>query len=99
MKIKLDENLGLLGKTLLEAEGHNVMTVAEQQLSGAADASIYEVCWHEGRVLVTLDHDFSQTLRFPSEATAGIVVIECKGRGRRCANHPGRLVSRSCGKG
>jgi len=80
MRIKLDENLGPLGKTLLEAEGHNVMTIAEQQLSGATDASIYEVCRDEGRVLVTLDHDFGHTLRFSPEATAGIVVLECKGR-------------------
>ena len=33
MKIKLDENLGLLGKSLLEADGHDVMTIAEQGLS------------------------------------------------------------------
>ena len=37
-------------------------------------------CRQEGRVIVTLDHDFGQTLRFPPEATAGIVVLECKGR-------------------
>src|SRR5262245_36596520 len=80
MKFKLDENLGLLGKSLLEADGHNVMTVAEQRLSGAQDERIYEVCQDEGRVLVTLDHDFGQTIRFSPEATAGIVVLECKGR-------------------
>ena len=80
MKIKLDENLGLLGKSPLEVDGHDVMTVDEQQFSGAEDASIYEVCRREGRVLVTLDHDFGHTLRFPPEATAGIVVIECRGR-------------------
>jgi hypothetical protein len=37
MKVKLDENLGLLGKSLLEADGHDVMTVAGQQMSGAED--------------------------------------------------------------
>ena len=80
MKVKLDENLGLLGKSLLEADGHDVMTVAEQRLIGAQDEHIYEVCKEESRVLVTLEHDFGQTIRFPPEATAGIVVIECKGR-------------------
>ena len=80
MKFKLDENLGNLGKFLLEADGHDVLTVAEQQLSGAEDAHIYDVCREEGRVLVTLDRDFGQTLRFPPEATPGIVVLECKGR-------------------
>ena len=80
MKLKLDENLGLLGKSLLEADGHDVMTIAEQKMSGAADERIHEACRDEGRVLVTLDRDFGQTLRFPPEAGAGIVVLECKGR-------------------
>ena len=35
MNIKLDENLGSFGMSLLEAEGHDVMTIAEQQMSGA----------------------------------------------------------------
>ena len=80
MKLKLDENLGLLGKSLLEADGHDVMTVAEQQLMGAEDERVFQVCRSEGRALVTLDHDFGQTLRFPPEITTGIVVLECKGR-------------------
>lgn len=80
MKFKLEENLGSLGKALLETEGHDVMTVADQKMSGAQDERVYEVCRDENRVIVTLDHDFGQTLRFPPEATAGIVVLECKGR-------------------
>lgn len=79
MKFKLDENLGDLGKLLLDSAGYDVMTVAEQQMSGAQDEAIYEVCKSEDRIIVTLDHDFGQTLRFPPEDVAGIVVIECKG--------------------
>jgi predicted nuclease of predicted toxin-antitoxin system len=80
MKIKLDENLGSLGVALLEADGHDVKTIAGQQMSGARDERIYEACRDESRVLVTLDRDFGQTIRFPPEVTAGIVVLECKGR-------------------
>ena len=80
MKFKLDENLGNTGRDLLEADGHDVMTVADQTLSGAPDERLYEVCRDERRVLVTLDHDFGHVMRFPPEATAGIVVLECKGR-------------------
>jgi predicted nuclease of predicted toxin-antitoxin system len=80
MKFKLDENLGTLGKALLAAAGHDVMTIAEQQMSGADDRTVYEVCRDEWRVLITLDHDFGQTLRFAPEATAGIVILECRGR-------------------
>ncbi len=56
------------------------MTVADQQMMGSEDEQLFEVCRSEGRVLVTLDHDFGQTLRFPPEITSGIVVLECKGR-------------------
>mgnify|MGYP001274470003 CR=1 FL=1 len=80
MKFKLDENLGTLGKSILEADNHDVMTVAEQGLSGEPDETIYKVCQSEVRVLITRDHDFAQTLRFPPGQTAGIVVLECKGR-------------------
>lgn len=79
MKFKIDECLGPSAKRLIEAAGFDVMTVHEQGLSGAGDDRIYEVCRGEERVLVTLDHDFGQTLRYPPEATRGIVVIECKG--------------------
>lgn len=80
MKFKLDENLGETGRRVLEADGHDVMTVAQQGLSGAEDERIYEVCRNECRVLVTLDHDFGHVFRFPPNVTAGIAVLECKGR-------------------
>lgn len=53
MKFKLDENLGTLGKVLLAADGHDVMTVADQSLQGEADEHIYEVCRKEARVPVS----------------------------------------------
>ena len=80
MKFKLDENLGARGKVELEADGHDVMTIREQDLRGASNVKIYSVCRDEERVLITLDHDFGQTLRFPPETTAGIVILECRGR-------------------
>jgi len=83
MKFKLDENLGLLGKSLLEGDGHDVMTVAEQKMSGAEDESLYDHCSKEGRALITLDRDFGQTIRFPPGTTSGIAVLECKGRASR----------------
>ena len=80
MKFKLDENLGTLGRDVLTSAGHGVATAVEQDLSGVSDNRLYEVCCHEHRVLITLDHDFGQILRFPPEAGAGIVVLECPGR-------------------
>lgn len=37
---------------------------------------LFEACASEGRTLVTLDRDFGQVTRFPSEKGAGIVVLE-----------------------
>jgi predicted nuclease of predicted toxin-antitoxin system len=76
VKLKLDENIGRRGLELLKGSGHNVMTVHEQSLGGAADEELFEVCATEGRALITLDKDFGQVLRFPPERSAGIIVLE-----------------------
>jgi predicted nuclease of predicted toxin-antitoxin system len=80
LKFKLDENLGSLGVEVLTGAGHDVATTVEQHLSGVSDLQLYEVCCREQRILITLDHDFGHVLRFPPQAGAGIVVLECRGR-------------------
>lgn len=55
--------------------GHDVATVPEQGLAGAADHRVAEVCGAERRLLVTLDLDFSNPLVFPPERYAGIAVL------------------------
>jgi len=80
MKIKLDENIGRRGVELLKLAGHDVMTVRERSLQGARNEELFKICADEGRVLITLDHDFGQVLRFRPERSAGIVVLEPGGR-------------------
>jgi len=76
MKIKLDENIGRRGFELLTSAGYDVMTVRDQNLEGAPDETLFKVCADEGRILITLDHDFGQVLRFPPEQSAGLVILE-----------------------
>ena len=57
MKLKLDENLGVRGKHVLDAAGHDACTVAAQKLTAADDRHLIEICRLEGRALVTLDVD------------------------------------------
>ena len=76
MKVKLDENIGRRGQGLLQAAGHDVMTVRDQGLGGATDEKLFDVCAEEGRVLITLDRDFGKVTRFPPSTSAGIVVLE-----------------------
>ena len=75
MKLKLDENLGNRGRDLLEADGHDVCTVAIQSLTSATDEELAKRCAEEGRALVTLDLDFANPFRFPPEKNAGIAVL------------------------
>ena len=75
MKLKLDENLGLRGKHVLDAAGHDACTVAAQKLTAADDRHLIEICRLEGRALVTLDVDFANPLVFPPADYAGIAVI------------------------
>ena len=89
MKIKLDENIGARGSELLSERGHDVSTVRDQKLSGAPDETIFAICAAEGRVLITLDRDFGEVLRFPPEQSAGIVILDL---GPRAS--PQRLLDR-----
>jgi predicted nuclease of predicted toxin-antitoxin system len=76
MRLKLDENLSRGVAELCRTAGHDVMTVRDQGLQGAPDQQVFEVSAREGRVLITLDRDFGQVLRFPPEKSAGIIVID-----------------------
>lgn len=88
MKVKLDENLSRSTAELFRLAGHDVMTVRDEGLLGAPDERVFEVAQQEKRILVTLDRDPGQILRFPPNESAGIVIIDVGPR----ANHAGLLA-------
>jgi len=75
VRFKLDENIAAeMSRPIAEAD-HDVTTVSGQNISGCEDQQLYDICRAEQRILVTLDMDFANPLRFPPEATAEIVVL------------------------
>ena len=79
MRVKLDENLGNRGAQAFRAAGHDVATAYEQGLTGATDDELYDVCVRESRLLVSLDLDFANPLRFDPAKSAGIAVLRVNG--------------------
>ena len=53
-------------------------TIREEQMSGAEDQVVAARAQREGRVLVTLDLDFSNIQAYPPERFAGIVVLRLR---------------------
>ncbi|MDQ3679897.1 MAG: DUF5615 family PIN-like protein [Actinomycetota bacterium] len=75
MRVKLDENLGRRTIDVFEAAGHDVTTVVDQSLAGTTDADLFAICVAERRVLVTLDLDFANPLRFDPATSPGVAVL------------------------
>ena len=75
MRFKIDENLHPNVAELLVSTGHDAVTVRAQGLRGGADEVIAAVCRAEGRVLLTLDLDFSDIRTYPPADYPGIVIL------------------------
>jgi predicted nuclease of predicted toxin-antitoxin system len=73
--VKLDENVPDSVATTLRDAGHDVALARDEQLVGADDERVLSVATAEGRVLITLDLDFTDIRRHPPQATPGIVVF------------------------
>lgn len=75
MKLKLDENLSERHAQSARQRGHDATTVLAEDLCSASDATVLDTACREGRVLITMDKDLSNTIRFPPQRYAGIVVL------------------------
>ncbi len=75
LKFKVDESLPAEVAALLVAAGHDALTVLDQQLGGRPDSELADACRRGGRIVVTLDLDFSDIRAYPPADYAGIIVV------------------------
>jgi predicted nuclease of predicted toxin-antitoxin system len=101
--VKLDENVPDSVGAILRQAGHDVALARDEQLAGVPDGRLLAAASAEGRVLVSLDRDFTNILQHPPEGTAGIVVIRLQKQTlpfmRRAAMTLGNWLSRESARG
>jgi predicted nuclease of predicted toxin-antitoxin system len=73
VKFLLDENLSPLHARTFRALGHDAVSVMELGFSGVDDSVVRDAAIKQERILVTLDADFANLLRFPTAGTPGVV--------------------------
>ena len=78
MKFKVDENLPDELVDFLRNEGWDSMSIVEQELGGALDPRVAEVCSAEDRILVTFDGGFANVVDYPPSAHSGMIVFRLK---------------------
>lgn len=73
MRFLLDENLSPRHARTLRALDHDAVSIMEMGLSGAEDSDVRAKAIETGRILITLDGDFANVLRYPPAETPGVI--------------------------
>ena len=76
MKLLLDENLPARLAAELRADGYDALAAVEAGFGGAPDEAVRDFAVGDSRILVTLDGDFSNLLRFPTVGTPGVIRLK-----------------------
>jgi predicted nuclease of predicted toxin-antitoxin system len=72
LKFKIDENLPSEFAAILQGSGFEADTVADENLSGTADALLARHARADQRVLITLDMDFANIQSYPPASHAAL---------------------------
>ena len=75
MRLKLDENLPASARLAAATLGHDVDTVLDEALGGAADPEVLAAAIRHDRFLVTLDRGFGDVRRYPPGTHPGIAIL------------------------
>ena len=100
MRLKPDENVGRTTKRLLQARGHDVDDVHDEDLAGAPDVApdvdVWEAVCDTGRFFVALDTDFADARRFPPGTHPGLLLLRPQRNASRATAAPVQRVVREC---
>jgi predicted nuclease of predicted toxin-antitoxin system len=83
MRFKVDENLPPEASTFLVEQGHDALSIWDQNLQGANDRHLADVCRAEQRVLVTFDLGFADIRQYDPREWPGFVVLRLGSQARR----------------
>lgn len=78
MRIKLDENIPVTARHVLENVFSDIHSVFDENLSGVDDGMLWDMCQQEQRFLITQDLDFSDTRKFSPGTHCGILLLRLK---------------------
>jgi len=56
--------------------GHDVFDIKEQKLDGTEDIEIFQMAVNLKRVLLSMDKDFANIIKYPPESHSGIIVLK-----------------------
>lgn len=85
LRFKIDENLPVEVGDVFRNSGYDAETVLDEKLCGKPDDQVAAVAGREGRVLVTLDLDFSDIRRFAPGRHPGVAVLRPRSLSRSSA--------------
>jgi predicted nuclease of predicted toxin-antitoxin system len=77
-RFKLDENIPRQAVGFLVEHGHDVETVAGEDLVGAADRDVAAAATAERRMVLTTDRGFADIRRYVPGTHSGIVVVHAR---------------------
>lgn len=75
MRIKLDENIPTSAAERFRSAGHDVDTVADENLRGADDIDVLRAATSVERLVITLDRGFGDIRAYPPGSHGGILVL------------------------
>jgi predicted nuclease of predicted toxin-antitoxin system len=79
-RLKLDENFPPSMADIFKQHQIDASSVYEQKLNGSDDEKVFDVCVNEERILVTFDLDFANIIKYPSDNTAGIIIVRTRAK-------------------